>query len=119
MSHVLTTATYFLAGVIHLLPVTGILGSSQLERLYGVVPTNPDLLILMRHRAALFGVVGAILLWAAWHPDVRPIAAPVGLLSMGSYLVLATGSTNPALGRVWWIDAVLFGALLIAYLGER
>jgi hypothetical protein len=42
-------------GTIHLLPVAGILGRRALEKAYGVGLPSNDLVILMQHRAVLFG----------------------------------------------------------------
>jgi hypothetical protein len=50
-------------GIIHQLPLTGVLSVSRLQVLYGVTITDPNLEILMRHRAVLFGILGAFAYW--------------------------------------------------------
>ncbi len=116
MSSIFVTAAFVIAGIIHLLPVSGVISSTQLERLYGITldPGNADLLLLLRHRAALFGVVGLMFLLGAWRPEMRQVAGILGLLSMGSYVILGWGSQNPALTRVWWIDVVLIVVIGVA-----
>ena len=55
-----------LAGALHLPPVIGVLGVGSIERLYGVTIGEPAMAILMRHRAILFGLLGTLLIVAAW-----------------------------------------------------
>ena len=57
-----------LAGAIHLIPLLGVLGTAQLASLYGTPPSDPNTLILLRHRAVLFGIVGGICMGAAFKP---------------------------------------------------
>lgn len=85
---VFATILFLVAGAINLYPVIGLLNESTLTRLYGVTITDPNLLLLMRHRAVLFGIIGGIILTAAFRPDMRLTAAIVGLVSMLSFVVL-------------------------------
>jgi hypothetical protein len=109
-----------LVGLVHLLPVTGAFGAPQLERLYGVSIADPNLLVLMRHRAVLFAIVGGLLLAAAARADWRPLAITVGIVSVGSFLLIAwtVGGYNALIARVVWIDVVALGLLLAAALLE-
>ena len=104
------------AGVIHLLPVAGVIGPEKLAALYGIAIDNPNLAILMRHRAVLFGLLGAFLCWAAWRPDLQPIALGAGAVSAGSFLWLAwkTGGYNALLERVVVADIVAMACLALA-----
>ena len=104
------------AGLVHLLPVVGVLGGSRLQALYGVAVDDPAVNLLLRHRAVLFALVGATLIAAAAWPPARLIGIVVGLVSLGSFLLLAglTGPTTPALARVFRIDAVLLPLLVLA-----
>ena len=115
----LATALYLIVGVVNLLPVSGALSASRLQVLYGVSVVDPNLIILMRHRAVLFGIIGAILIVAAFHPPLRAIAVIAGLVSMLSFVLIAylVGELNAELRRVVIIDLVatflLVGAGLI------
>jgi hypothetical protein len=66
----LITAMLTVVGMIHLLPLAGVLGAARLEALYGVAVDGSDLEILLRHRAVLFGLLGAFLVVAALPPRV-------------------------------------------------
>lgn len=107
-----------IAGVIHLLPLPGLLGADWLARLYGVTIVDPNMLIMMRHRALLFGVVGALLVAAAFKPDWQPLAVVAGLVSAAGFLVIAwqVGGYSPAIARVVTADIVAVAALMVAAL---
>ena len=88
------SAMLVVAGVIHLLPLSGVLGSERLASLYGLSFDEPNLAILMRHRAVLFGLIGSFLLFSAFQPALQSIAIVGGIISVVSFLYLAwaTGS---------------------------
>jgi hypothetical protein len=122
----LATALFLLVGVVNLLPVSGVVSTARLQALYGVSLSDPNLVVLMRHRAVLFGIVGALLVAAAFHPPYRPAAAAAGLVSMLSFVLVAhlVGGINPELRRVVVVDVVaslLLGvaALLTLWPGLR
>ena len=105
-----------LVGIIHLLPVTGVLGASSLQRLYGVALTDPNLLILMQHRAVLFAIVGGVLIASAFKSEWRPLAITVGLVSITSFLLVAwsVGGYNALISRVVWVDVAALVMLGVA-----
>lgn len=122
--HLVVTVALLVAAVIHLLPVVGVLGSTRLEALYGLPVTDPNLAILMRHRAVLFGLLGAFLAIAAFRPALQGSAFVAGFVSVLSFLGLAwsTGGYNALVGRVVIADIVaLLGLLigLVAFLSKR
>jgi hypothetical protein len=80
-----------------------------------------DLQLLMRHRAVLFGLVGGLLLLAAFKPRLRLVASVLGLLSMASFMLLAwpLQEHGAALQRVFWADAVGCAVLVIGVLASR
>jgi len=115
MRHVITML-FVLAGLIKVTPVIGVLGAEWLQALYQMPFDGLDLLLLMRHRAVLFGVVGGLLLVAAFRPALRALAGTVGLVSVVSFLVLALPlqEHSAALQRVFWADVVAGAALILA-----
>jgi hypothetical protein len=109
----LSTTLILLAGLLNLLPVSGVLSSSRLRTLYGVALEDPNVVILMRHRAVLFGVVGGLLVVSAFHAPLRPAGYAAGFISMLSFVVIArlVGRYNPELRRVVVVDVVASAAL--------
>ncbi len=104
-------------GLVHLLPVTGVLGGERLQALYGIGVEDPTLAILLRHRAVLFALIGVVLMVAALHQPWRGPALLAGLLSMLSFILIAAleGGGNAAIARVVRIDIVAScGLLLVA-----
>jgi hypothetical protein len=111
-------------GIIHLLPLTGVLGVPRLQALYGVTITDPNLELLTRHRAVLFGVLGAFLIYAAFRPGLQLAALITGAVSVISFLVIAgmIGGYNAGIARVVTADIVAVVCLLIgafAYWRDR
>ena len=104
----------FAVALVNLAPLVGVVSAARLESLYGVVFDDPDILILMRHRAVLFGIVGGLLVASAIHSPLRPLAFIVGLVSMGSFIGLAWlgGDPNAELRRIVLVDAVALLALV-------
>ena len=104
-----------IVGLIHLLPVSGVLGRTRLQALYGLSINDPDLLILMRHRSVLFGLLGAFLLYAAVRPAMQPIAYVAGAVSVVSFLWIAksAGHTNAHVARVVTADWIAVVCLVI------
>jgi len=111
-------------GIIHLLPLTGVLGVPRLQALYGVTIDDPNLEILMRHRAVLFGILGAFLIYAAFRTGLQLAALIAGAVSVISFLVIAgmVGGYNAGIARVVTADIVAVVCLLIgvfAYWKDR
>jgi len=109
-------ALLIVVAIIHLLPLMGLLGPAQLSRLYGLDFSEPNLTLLMRHRAVLFGLLGAFLAYAAFQPSLRPLALVAGFASVLSFLWLAWTSPgyNALIGRVVVADIVALACLLLA-----
>ncbi len=116
MAGVLTSICLIIAAIIHLLPLVGLAGADRLTKLYGIPIEEKNLLILMRHRAVMFGLFGAFLVYAAVVPAVRGAAIFVVLISDIAFLVLArtTGGYNTAMARVVKADIVAIVALSVA-----
>ncbi len=108
-------AMLVIVGVIHVLPLSGVLGAERLTALYGVSVGDPNLAILMRHRAVLFGLLGLFFVVAAFRRSMQPAAFIAGFVSVLSFLFLAglVGSYNEQIGRVFVADIVALVCLLI------
>ena len=46
-----------LVAAIHALPIMGVFAASKLAQLYGITVQDPNLELLLRHRAVLFGLL--------------------------------------------------------------
>lgn len=116
MRKVLEGALYVVPAAIHLLPLYGLLGAGALTALYGLDFADPSLQVLMRHRAVLFGIVGGLLLAAAFRPGLRTAALLAGFASVLSFLALAygTGGANAAVMTVAAVDLVALACLVVA-----
>ena len=115
MENVVTGLLVFV-GIIHLLPVSGVLGVKRLDALYGVSLGEPNLEILMRHRAILFGLLGLFLLYAAFQPSMQLIAIVAGVISVVSFIAIAfsVGGYNDAIRKVVIADIIATAGLVAA-----
>jgi hypothetical protein len=123
-SRKIVSATLIVLGLIHLLPLAGVLGPPRLYALYGLDFTDPNLAILMRHRAVLFGLLGVFVVSAAFRRPLQAIALVAAAISVVSFLALAwsTGGYNALVAKVVVADQVALAALVIggcAYLVGR
>lgn len=115
MTENITTGLILVIAAIHLLPIVGVLSRRRLIALYDVAIDSPDLEILMRHRAMLFGILGAFLAYAAFRPELQPLAFIAAFLSIVSFFYLAwsAGPFGPAIKKVVVADIVA-GICLVA-----
>jgi hypothetical protein len=109
------------AALINLAPALGAFSAERMEAAYGAALDGPDLQILTRHRAVLFGIVGGLLVAAFFHAPLRPTAYAVGFVSMVSFLVVAfsVGGYGEGIRRVMLVDAVGIASLAGAVLVDR
>ena len=112
----LASVTLIIVGIIHLLPLSGVLGRRRLRALYGLPISDPNLELLLRHRAVLFGLLGLFFLLAAFQPQYQPVAFVAGFISVISFLWLAlsVGDYNAHLARVFRADGVALACLIIS-----
>jgi hypothetical protein len=119
--HTLATILICLAGVINFLPVIGAFSGERIGALYGVTVENSNSEILLRHRAVLFGVVGALIIASAFDASLRPAGYAAGFTAMLGFILIAglVGHYNANIRRVAIVDVVglaaLLGAALIDY----
>ncbi len=119
--HALVTALFLLASLVKLAPVVGFFLPSQIPDAYGIAVQDPNLLILLRHRAALFAIVGVLLAVASFRPSLRMLAAAVGLYSMLSFNVAVWlgGPVNAQLDLYAFIDQAAVVVLVAALALDR
>jgi len=112
MQH-LWTFLVLVAAAINLAPVLGAVAPQRMTALYGVDLEHPNLQILMRHRAVLFGVVGGLLLVTAFYPPLRTLGYAAGFASMLSFLLIAwlVGGYSAEIERVIVVDGIGVAAL--------
>ncbi|KAL9642761.1 hypothetical protein ABK040_009838 [Willaertia magna] len=118
MIHWIPAASLILSGIVHLLPLSGVLGLKQLEKLYGIPMNDRNLEVLMRHRAVLFGLLGGFHCYAAFKPALYNLAFGSGFVSVLSFIVLCqmSNEVNKQVARVCKVDIVVLLALSIGYL---
>lgn len=106
-----------IVGIIHLLPLSGVLSSKHLETLYGLSFDDPSLGILMRHRAVLFGLLGLFFSLAAFQPHYQLVAFIAGFISVISFLWLAwsVGGYNVQVARVFRADMIALACLVVGF----
>lgn len=109
-------AELLLSALIHLAPLSALVGAERLQALYGLGELDASLQLLLQHRATLFGLLGLGLLLVLRRPGWRE---PLIVLTLASDLAflgfcLLHGPLNPALQRVALADAVSILALLAA-----
>ena len=111
---ILIKILFLIAALVNLVPVSGVISAEHLGTLYGIALEDSNLIILMRHLAVLFGIVGVLLVVSAFRPSLRPIGLAAGLISMLSFVAInhLVGDYNAELRRAVRIDLVA-SALLI------
>ena len=120
MKHVITVL-FVIVGLINFTPLMGILSDDMLASLYAIEITSPDMSLLLRHRAALFGIVGGYILIAAFRPNHRPVATIMAFASMLSFLalyLLISPENNKLIG-VFRIDVFAMILLIVAVVLDR
>ena len=102
-----------LAALINLAPAVGALSGPQVSRLYAVQVDDPNLEILLRHRAVMFGAIGGVMLAGATQAEWFWLAVVVGVVSMAGYAVIAAqvGGSNAALRFVYRMDLIGLGCV--------
>ena len=111
----LMTIVFVGVGLLNLAPLIGVISADQLQGMYGVPIDSPDLEVLMRHRAILFGIVGGFVLFAAFRPALQGMAATAALVSMLSLILLAVivGNVGDNVHKVVIADVIGSAALLL------
>lgn len=108
------TLLFIITGIIHILPLSGVLGAERLAALYGLSFNEPNLAIMMRHRAVLFGLLGVFMIYAAFRPDLQLLGLIAGGVSVVPFIAIAlsVGGYNDAIRRVVLADWVALASLV-------
>ncbi len=112
------SALLIIVGIIHLLALSGALGPAKLAALYNLDFDEANIAILMRHRACLFGLLGAFIVYAAFVPTIQLLAFIGGFVSLVSFIILALqiGEYNHAIRKVLIVDFFALACLIVAAL---
>lgn len=108
------------SALIHLLPLVGALGPTQVARMYDVKVEGPDLTVLLVHRAILFGLLGAALIGAIFCESARSYVIAGVLVSDVGFLAIAAlnPGVNASMKRVVRVDVISIVLLAIAGVAE-
>ncbi|MEM9533759.1 MAG: phosphopantetheine adenylyltransferase [Pseudomonadota bacterium] len=110
-----TGLVLLLVAAIHAIPLVGVVSAERVASLYGVAVNDPNLEILLRHRAVLFGLLAVFLACSAFRAALRGAGLIVAAASVVSFLLLAqlVGGYNPAIANVVRADWVALGLLVV------
>jgi len=110
----LITLCLAVVGLINFVPIAGLLSAQKLESSYSIELASNNLIILMRHRALLFGVLGGFIFYSAFVPSYQGAAMIMAAVSMVGYvaLVYLVGGYNDSMFKVLVVDVV--GVVLLA-----
>ena len=102
------TCCLLIVGLINFVPVLGVLSAQHLQEAYGVVLSSNDLIILMRHRALLFGILGGFILFSAFNKSYQVVAMILAGISMIGFAVLvhSVNGFNASIHKVLLADYV-------------
>lgn len=114
--NILITICLVIVGIINFLPIIGVLSSAKMSQAYDISLVSQDLIILMRHRALLFGIVGGYIIYAAFVPMYQNSAMLMGLISMLGFILLCIleGGFNASIQKLVLIDSVGLVVLAVA-----
>ena len=115
MSEWMIRLSFAVTRLVHVLPLAGVFGRPLLERAYGVnLGEGHDLIILMQHRALLFGLLAAACFAALAVPGWRWPVGIAALISMWGFVLIAELQAHGIpIAKVMWIDVV--AALLLSF----
>ena len=112
----LISLLFIIVGLINLYPIIGVFGANTLTNLYGLPFEESNLLILVRHRAILLGLIGVFLIAAAVQHDWQIPALIGGLISILTFVLIAflEGGFNPKITTVVIADVIALVLLGVA-----
>lgn len=110
----IVAAILILVGLINFYPAIGVLSAKILFGLYSIEVQNNDVFILLRHRAILFALLGAFIIYSAFKPPLQNLAIFAGLVSMLSFVLIAflAGDYGAGIRKVVIADVIASIGLL-------
>ena len=108
----------FIAGVINILPSILAFLPNKISKSYGVELSNGNYELLLRHRAALFGIIGGFMLFSAISKKYYEGSTIIGPISIFSFIVLyflIDKEINSELKKVMQIDVVATIILVMGF----
>ncbi|MFQ5635192.1 MAG: phosphopantetheine adenylyltransferase [Gammaproteobacteria bacterium] len=82
-------------GLMNFYPAIGVLSAVTLSGLYGIELMDGDILLLMRHRAVLFGILGGFLIVSAFRRQWQSPVIAAGFVSMAAFVALTAVAGEP------------------------
>ena len=109
------TGLMILVGIINFLPVLAVTSIDRLAFAYDIDVSGPDMEILLRHRALMFGILGGFIIYAAFKPALRNAALWMAFISMAGFVILAgmVGGYNASMQSVVNMDFLALAALVV------
>ena len=106
----------FIVGIINILPLIVFFDPGKTVKLYGFPIEGESLIVLMRHRGVLLGLVGIALIAAAFKSEYIVLAVGLALISKIAFIFLTFTSAGytPEVQNVALIDVGAIILLLIA-----
>ena len=103
-------------GIINALPLIGVLSGQRIALAYDIDVNSPELSLLLRHRALLFGIIGGFVLASIVFEPLRASALIMAGISMVGFLVLMwhEGVKSDALSKIAFADGIGLIALACA-----
>ena len=92
---------------------------SKISKSYGIEILNVNYELLLRHRAAMFGLIGGLLVYAAISRKLYKVSIFVGLFSMLSFIILyfiIGREINAELRKIMLIDIAAVAILLVGFI---
>lgn len=115
MNHVVTICLV-IVGLINILPLVGVLSADKMMTAYDIELASNELIILMRHRALMFGLLGGFILVSAFNPNLQVSAMVMAFISMAGFVILTflDGPHNTSISKIVLVDVVGLVILSIA-----
>jgi len=109
----------FIVGTINISPAMLTFLPSKISKSYGIEILNVNYELLLRHRAAMFGLIGGLLVYAAISRKLYKVSIFVGLFSMLSFIILyfiIGREINAELRKIMIIDIAAVAILLVGFI---